>query len=187
MLYACPTMTSEHKRYPVLVGTREIYKGRVISVRVDEIEVPAGIVRREVVEHPGAVVIVPIDAEGRILWITQHRWAAQRELLELPAGTLEQGETPEQTARRELPEETGFAAATWQSLGGFYSAPGFCDEYLYAFSASDLTPEDADGDDDEDIEVVPLSLEESFARIDAGEVEDAKSLAALMLYLRKRG
>src|SRR6266540_592073 len=77
-----------HRRYPVLVGTREIYQGRVINVRVDEIEVPAGIVRREVVEHPGAVVIVPIAAEGRILWITQHRWAAQRELLELPAGTL---------------------------------------------------------------------------------------------------
>ncbi|HLF76837.1 MAG TPA: NUDIX hydrolase [Dehalococcoidia bacterium] len=178
-------MTSE-QRYPILVGTLPIYKGRVINLRVDEIEFPTGIVRREVVEHGGAVVIVPVDAEGRILWIRQHRWAAQRELLELPAGTLEKGETPEATARRELPEETGFAAATWVSLGGFYSAPGFCEEYLYAFAASDLTPEEAQGDDDEDISVEPLTLDETFARIDAGLVEDAKSLAALMLYLRRK-
>ena len=176
-----------HKPFPILVGSREVFRGRVINLRVDEIELERGNVRREIVEHRGAVVIVPVDSENRILWVKQHRWAAQRELLELPAGTLEEGETPEQTARRELPEETGFAASTWQPLGGFYSAPGFCEEYLHAFAASDLTPEDADGDDDEDIEVIPLSLEESFARIDAGAVEDAKSLAALMLYLRKRG
>jgi ADP-ribose pyrophosphatase len=90
------------------------------------------------------------------------------------------------TARRELPEETGFAAATWQSLGGFYSAPGFCEEYLHAFLASDLTPQHADGDDDEDITLEPLTLDETYARIDAGQIEDAKSLAALMLYLRRR-
>jgi ADP-ribose pyrophosphatase len=179
-------MTSHHeKRFPVLVGSREIYDGRVISVRVDEIEVPAGIVRREVVGHPGAVVIVPVDSDGRILWVRQHRWAAQRELLELPAGTLEADETPEQTARRELPEETNFAADTWTQLGGFFSAPGFCEEYLYAYLATSLRPESADGDEDEDIEVVPLSLDESLALVDSGQIEDAKSLAALMLYLRR--
>jgi ADP-ribose pyrophosphatase len=80
----------------------------------------------------------------------------------------------------------GFAAAAWQKLGGFFSAPGFCSEYLHAFLATDLTPETADGDEDEDIEVEPLSLEESLARVDAGDVEDAKSLAALFLYLRKK-
>ncbi len=179
-------MTSEHQA-PTLVSTQQIYKGRVLTLRVDEIQVPVGVVKREVVEHPGAIVILPVDNEGRILWITQHRWAAQRVLLELPAGTLEQGETPEQTAKRELPEETGFAAATFHALGGFYSAPGFCQEYLHAFVATDLTPQYAKGDDDEDINVVPLTLDETYARIDAGEVEDAKSLATLMLYLRKRG
>ena len=180
-------MTSEHHdRYPALVGSREIYKGRVLNLRVDEIELPVGIVRREVVEHPGAIVILPIDNEGRILWITQHRWAAQRVLLELPAGTLEKGETPEQTARRELPEETGFEAMDWESLGGFYSAPGFCQEYLHAFVATNLSPLYAKGDDDEDIEVVPLTLEETYARIDSGQVEDAKSLATLMLYMRRK-
>jgi ADP-ribose pyrophosphatase len=97
---------------------------------------------------------------------------------------MEAGEEAEACARRELAEETGFAAASWQRLGGFFSAPGFSEEYLHAFVATDLSPESADADEDEDIELIPLSPEESFARIDAGGVEDAKSLAALFLYLR---
>jgi ADP-ribose pyrophosphatase len=180
-------MTSHpHRPFPILIGSQEIYEGRVVSLRVDEIEVESGLnVRREVVSHPGAVVMLAVDSEGRILWITQHRWAAQRRLLELPAGTLEAGETPETTARRELMEEVGFSASTWERLGGFYSAPGFCSEYLHAYLATDLTEQHADGDEDEDIEVVPLTLTESLARIDAGEVEDAKSLSAMLLYLRR--
>jgi ADP-ribose pyrophosphatase len=181
-------MTSHpHKSFPILIGSRDIYEGRVISVRVDEIEVKDGLnVRREVVSHPGAVVMLPVDSEGRILWVRQHRWAAQRDLLELPAGTLEAGEAPEETARRELIEEVGYAASTWQRLGGFFTAPGFCTEYIHAFLATGLTEEQADGDEDEDIEVVPLTLEESLARIDTGEVEDAKSLSAVLMYLRRR-
>jgi len=182
-------MTSAHpdKPFPILIGSREIYDGRVVSLRVDEIEVASGLnVRREVVGHPGAIVVLPVDAEGRVLWVKQYRYAAGRELLELPAGTLEKDETPEATARRELAEETGFAAATWRALGGFFSAPGFCTEYLHAYLATDLTPQQAHGDDDEDIEVVPLTLDESFARIEAGGIEDAKSLAVMLLYLRKR-
>ena len=175
-----------HKTHTV-ISSREIYEGRVINLRVDEIEVKPGLnVRREVVSHPGAVVMLPIDAEGRILWVRQYRYAAQRPLLELPAGTLEKGESPEETARRELAEEVGFAAAHWEKLGGFYSAPGFCEEYLHAFVATELTEQQAEGDEDEDIEVVPLTLEESMARILAGEVEDAKSLATLLLYSQRR-
>jgi ADP-ribose pyrophosphatase len=177
--------THPHKPFPILIGSQEIYRGRVVTLRVDTIEVPSGNVRREVVDHPGAVVVVPVDAGGRILWVRQYRYAAGRALLELPAGTLEQGEEPEATARRELPEETGFAASNWQRIGGFYSAPGFCTEYLHAYSATELRPETAQGDEDEDIEVVPLSMEESLALIDKGEIEDAKSIAGLMLYLRK--
>ena len=176
------TFHYEEKPAPRLITSRDVYQGRVIGLRVDQIEVASGIVRRELVTHPGAVVILPIDSEGRILWILQHRWGAQRTLLELPAGTLEKDESPESTARRELPEETGFAAATWQRLGGFFTAPSFLAEYLHAFLATDLTPEQADGDDDEDIDVVPLSWDESMARVAAGQIEDAKSLAALMLY-----
>jgi ADP-ribose pyrophosphatase len=174
-----------HKSFPILIGRRHIYRGRVISLRVDEIEVRSGTnARRDVVDHPGAVVMLAVDREGRILWVRQHRYAAGRDLLELPAGTLEVDEEPESCARRELAEETGFAADTWQRLGGFYSAPGFCTEYLHAFAATDLREEYADGDEDEDIEVVPLTLDESLARLDAGEIEDAKSISTLLLYLR---
>ena len=182
-------MTSSHpdRPFPNLISTQAIYQGRVIELRVDEIEVRSGLnVRREVVEHPGAVVIVPIDGDGRLYWVRQHRWAAGRELLELPAGTLEPGEEPEATARRELIEEAVQAAATWQLLGRFFTAPGFCTEYMHAYLATDLTPESAAGDEDEEIEVVPLTLEESLSHLDTGAVEDAKSIAALLLYLRKR-
>jgi ADP-ribose pyrophosphatase len=133
------------------------------------------------------VVILAVDEEDRILWIRQNRWAAAREMLELPAGTLEAGEDIETCARRELIEETGFAAAKWDKLGGFFSAPGFCDEYLHAFAASGLTPDHADGDEDEDITLAPLTLDETLKLVGSGAVEDAKSLATLMLYLRKRG
>ena len=181
-------MSHPHKDFPILINRRTVHLGRVIEVQVDDVEVRDGLnVRRDVVRHPGAVVMLAVDAEERILWIRQHRWAAGRELLELPAGTLEHDEAPEACARRELAEETGFAAATWQALGGFYSAPGFCDEYLYAYAATGLTPEQAAGDEDEDITLVPLTLDETMARLEAGEIEDAKSLATLMLYLRKRG
>jgi ADP-ribose pyrophosphatase len=181
-------MSHPHKDFPILINRRTVHLGRVIEVQVDDVEVRDGLnVRRDVVRHPGAVVMLAVDADERILWIRQHRWAAGRELLELPAGTLEHDEAPEACARRELAEETGFAAATWQALGGFYSAPGFCDEYLYAYAATGLTPEQAAGDEDEDITLVPLTLDETMARLEAGEIEDAKSLATLMLYLRKRG
>src|SRR4029077_20948426 len=96
-----------HKPYPILIGSQEIFRGRVISVRVDELEVENGRdIRREVVEHPGAVVIVPVDAGGRIHWVRQYRYAAARLLLELPAGTLEAGEEPLACAQREVQEET---------------------------------------------------------------------------------
>jgi ADP-ribose pyrophosphatase len=181
-------MSHPHRDFPILINRRTVHLGRVIEVQVDDVEVRDGLnVRRDVVRHPGAVVMLAIDSEERILWVRQHRWAAGRDLLELPAGTLEDGEEPEACARRELVEETGFAAAEWQALGGFYSAPGFCDEYLHAYMASGLTPEHAEGDEDEDITVEPLTLDETMARAEAGEIEDAKSLATLMLYLRKRG
>ena len=175
------------RRYPVLIGSQDVYQGRVVKLRVDTIEVADGLnVRREVVEHPGAVVIVPVDGEGRVLWIRQYRYAVDKELLELPAGTLEPGEGPEACARREVAEETGFAAATLEPLGRFYTAPGFCTEFMHALAAAGLSPApDARADDDEEIEVEPLAIEESLARIDSGDVSDAKSIAAFFLYLRR--
>ncbi len=172
---------------PTVLSSREIYQGRVIKLRVDELEAYSGLrMQREIIEHPGAVVIVSMDSDGLIHWVRQYRHATGQTLLELPAGTLEPGEDPEPCARRELAEETGFAASEWQPLGGFFTAPGFCSEYIHAFAATDLSREEAAGDEDEDIEVVPLSLEDSLRAVDNGQVIDAKSIAALHLYLRKR-
>ena len=172
---------------PTVVGSQQIYEGRVIKLRVDDLETTAGLrMRRDIIEHPGAVVIVSVDSEGLIHWVRQYRHATGQSLLELPAGTLEPGESPEPCARRELAEETGFSASKWRPLGGFFTAPGFCSEYIHAFGASDLSPDSAEGDEDEDIELVPLSLDDSLRAIDDGTVVDAKSIAALHLYLRKR-
>lgn len=183
-------MTGEaahHRRFPILIGSQDVYEGRVIKLRVDTIEVQDGVnVRREVVEHPGAVVIVAIDAEGRILFVRQYRHATGKDLLELPAGTLEAGEEPEACARRELVEETGHSASQWRRIGSFFTAPGFCTEYMHAFAATDLTPATADADEDEDITLEPLTLDEALDRIDGGGIEDAKTIAALVLFGRGR-
>ncbi len=182
------TAAGQRPRYPRVAASQPIYSGRVVKLRLDDVEMePGTTVRRELIEHPGAVVIVAEDGQGRLLWVRQYRYAADRALLELPAGTLEPPEPPEACARRELVEETGFSGTEWRLLGNFYTAPGFCTEYMHVFAARDLTPAEADGDEDEAIEVVPLTLEESLRQIDSGEIEDAKSIAALHLYLRKSG
>jgi ADP-ribose pyrophosphatase len=158
----------------------------VINLRVDTIEVSDGTnVRREVIEHPGAVVLVPVDADGRILWIRQYRYAVDRELLELPAGTLERGEDPDSCARRELAEETGFEPGRIEKLGEFFTAPGFCTEFMHAYAATSLRQaSEQHADEDEEIEVEPLTVDETLSRIQAGDVVDAKSLAAFFLYQR---
>ena len=122
------------------LSSRELYAGRLLQLHEDRVEMPDGsTAERVVVEHPGAVVIVPLDGHGNVLLVRQPRYAANRkELLELPAGTREPNEEPEATARRELREETGFDTRDLIPLGGFYSAPGFCSEYLHLFVARDL-------------------------------------------------
>lgn len=170
------------------LATRRLYDGAVVKLRVDRVRMASGHeVAREVVEHSGAVTIVALNAEGRVLLVSQHRYPTGRALLELPAGTLEPGEDPQVCALRELEEETGFRAGRIERLGGFFVAPGYCTEYIQAYVATDLEPGTPGGDDDEDIEVRPLPLEEVLRLADSGELEDAKSLATLLLYLRRRG
>ena len=172
---------------PHPTASRSIYNGRIVNLRVDDVELsPGHTVRREVVEHPGSVVVVAEDGRGRILWERQYRYAINKTLYELPAGTLDRDEAPDACASRELEEETGYRPATLLSLGGFYAAPGFCTEYLHAFLARDLARARVNLDEDEEIEVVPLTVEETLQKIDAGEIEDAKSLAAFYLYLRRQ-
>ena len=164
------------------LSSRELYVGRLLQLHEDRVEMPDGsTAERVVVEHPGAVVIVPLDGHGNVLLVRQPRYAANRkELLELPAGTREPNEEPEATARRELREETGFDTRDLIPLGGFYSAPGFLSEYLHLFAARDLFASKAEPDEDEFLSLQPTSLDNVSNLIRSGEIEDAKSIAGLL-------
>ena len=167
------------------LSSRRLYEGAVVRLRVDRVRMRSGHEAvREVVEHNGAVAIVAVDREGRVLLVRQHRYPTGRSLLELPAGTLERDEEPEACAARELEEETGFRAGRLQRLGGFFVSPGYSTEHIQVYLATDLEAGSAGGDDDEDIEALALPLAEVLRLVEAGELEDAKSLAALLLYLR---
>ena len=169
-----------------VLSTRYLYRGRVFNLREDEVEGPHGHpMARAVVEHPGAIVLVPVDAHGNVILVRQPRHAVGETLLELPVGTREPNETPEETARRELREETGYEAAELVPLGGFYSAPGFCNEYLHLCLARGLHLVGAAPEEDEEIAVVPIPLESVPDLVRRGEVRDAKSIAGLLraLYL----
>ena len=165
------------------------YEGRVVrKLRVDKIRLRNGATsQREVVEHGGAVSVVPIDPQGRVLLVRQDRHATGRPLREIPAGGLEAGEAPEETAQRELQEETGYRAASITRLGGFFLAPGYSSEYLHVYLAESLSEDRLDGDEDEEIEVEALDLEAALALVDLGKIEDAKSVAGLLLYARHLG
>jgi ADP-ribose pyrophosphatase len=159
--------------------TRTVYEGRLLDVTVET----WGEHEREIVEHP-AVAIVAVDAEDRITLVRQLREPARARLLELPAGTREEGETPLETARRELAEETGLTGGRWTEAAGFWTTPGFCREYMTLFLAEGVEAGEARPDDDEDVELVRWPVGEVASRL--GEIEDAKTLAGLLLYLEYR-
>jgi ADP-ribose pyrophosphatase len=160
-------------------SARTVYDGNLIDVTVER----WGDHEREVVEHPGAVAIVAIDREGMLTLVRQRREAVRTELLELPAGTLEEGEAPLVGARRELEEETGLTGGTWREVTAFYTTPGFCREQMHLFFAEDLERGEASPESDEELEVVQWATGEIAAKVD--EVEDAKTLAGLLLYLHR--
>lgn len=165
---------------PEVVDSRRIYEGRVISLRVDELALSRErSAQREVVDHPGAVVIIAVDEAQQVFLVRQYRHAIRRELLELPAGTLEPGEMPLQTAKRELREEVGLVAERWVGLGSFFSSPGFLNECLHVFLAEGLTQHEPDPDYDEDLSVVRVPLEQLESH--RCDIHDAKTLAALHL------
>ena len=165
-----------------LLKSEIIYPGRAFNIRRDTLRLPDGHETRfDIVEHIGSVIILPLDANGHLLFIRQYRHAVGLDLLELPAGTLNEGEAPEACARREVREETGMAAGKLEVLGGFYLAPGYSTEYMYVYLATDLfyDPLEADADEFLSIESVPLA--EAQAMCERGEIQDAKSLAAFLL------
>ena len=170
------------------VESRRPFVGRLLRLRVDEVELDDGRrTTREVVEHPGAVAMLPWDGEHLAL-VRQWRHAAGRALLEVPAGTVDPGEEPATTAARELAEETELHADSWERGPAFFTAPGFCTEYLTVYLATDLRPgDDSAHPDDEDLEVVRLSLTEALDAIDSGQIEDAKSIVAILWLARRLG
>jgi ADP-ribose pyrophosphatase len=160
--------------------SRTVYAGRLVDVTVER----WGGHEREIVEHPGAVAIVAVDSDEQIWLVRQLREPARRLLVELPAGTREAGEEPIETARRELAEECGLRGGTWRELGSFWTTPGFCREHMTVFVAENVEPGDADPDDDEAVEVVRWPVAEVAARLTG--IEDAKTLAGLLLFLNER-
>ena len=169
-----------------LIRQDEIYRGRVFTVRRDVVEVDGKERTWDVVAHPGAVVVLPVDGDDLLL-VRQYRHPAGETLLELVAGTCEPGEDPADTAQRELQEEAGFRAGRMAKLAEFFSAPGFCSEKLHLFVAEELTPARLPMDEDEEIELVRLSLDEAVRMALGGELRDAKTLAGVLLYARRRG
>ena len=168
--------------------SRYIFQGKVVSLRVDTVQLPnGGLSAREIVEHSDAVAVVPVDSYGNVILVRQYRKAVEETLLEVPAGGIDVGETPEAAARRELLEETGFTAKAVESLGGFYTTPGFCTELMHSFLATGLTPGEAQPEFDESIEVVSVPLGEIRTMLREGEFHDAKSIASLLLVLDRLG
>jgi ADP-ribose diphosphatase len=165
-----------------VIDSQHVYRGRAIRVRVDSVVKPNGKkTTRELVEHVDCVVVLPIDSEGSILLVRQFRHAVERELLELPAGSIDRGETPEQAATRELREETGYKPGKLEKLGGFYAAPGYCTEYLHFFRAGQLEESPLTAEDTDEIEVVPVSPADVPGLIASGRIRDAKTIAGFRL------
>jgi ADP-ribose pyrophosphatase len=162
-------------------ASRIVYDGRLIDVTVER----WGEHEREIVEHPGAVAIVAVDAQDNVVLVRQLREPARKELLELPAGTLDRDEEPLASARRELAEETGLSGGDWRHAASFWTTPGFCREVMHVFVAERVEEGEQSLEADESIELVRIPVAKLAAHI--GEFEDAKTLAGLLLYLRGRG
>jgi ADP-ribose pyrophosphatase len=161
------------------ISSRVVHKGHILKLTLDEVKLPNGNTsQREVVHHPGGVVIIPRTHDGKFVLVEQFRYAIGQDLLEFPAGRLNHGETdPMRAAARELAEETGYSAEKLESLGRVFSAPGFCNERLFIYMATGLLPGIPHPDEDEFVRIVHLTKEELKHKVEIGEIHDAKTLA----------
>lgn len=167
-----------------ILSSQYVFKGRLVALRVDAIELPSGKhSTREVVEHGDSVAIVAVDGQGQVLLVRQFREAVGKTLLEVPAGGLKPNENPVECVRRELQEEAGFRPGKVERLGGFYASPGFCTEFLHLFLATELEPGRLYDEDTESIEVVRVPLSQVRQLIAGGSIVDAKSIAGLLMAL----
>jgi ADP-ribose pyrophosphatase len=169
------------------LSRRKVFEGRAVKLRIDTVKLPSGRkTTREIVEHEDCVAIVALDAADNILLVKQFRKPVEKELMEIPAGGIDPGESPEDAVRREMREETGFLPRKVKKLGGFYSTPGFCTEYLYLYLASDLVSKPLQAEDSESIRLVRVPLTEIPGLISTGTICDAKSIAGLLVFLEYR-
>lgn len=167
--------------------TKTIHQGKILHITQETLQTKEGKTTcYDKVHHPGAVAILPEYRPGQFLFIRQWRRAAGKILLEIPAGIIEEGEMPVECAQRELREEIGRRSHTLTFLGGIYTAPGFCDEYIHLFLAKDLESDPLWADDTDHIDIIPLSLEEALQQIHTQELIDAKTLSALLFYLARK-
>lgn len=172
---------------PQILKSVEIFRGRVFDVTLDTIKEGNKTYQREVVHHPGSAVIIPVFDDGTIALVRQYRHPAVRYLLEAPAGTLEPGEAPEEGAARELEEELGFVAARLEKLTEFFVSPGFCEEKMWVYLATEMTKTEQRLEDDEIVEIVRMPFSLALSMISSGEIDDAKTIIGVMLAAPKIG
>jgi ADP-ribose pyrophosphatase len=166
---------------PEFIDSKKVFSGRVFDVTVDTVREADRTYIREVVHHPGSAVILPAFDDDTVGFVRQYRHPAVKYLLELPAGTLNDGERPEVGAARELEEELGMVAGRLEKLAEFFVSPGFCEEKMWIYLATDLVPTAQKLEDDELIEIVRLPIERALQMISDGEIEDAKTIIGLLL------
>jgi ADP-ribose pyrophosphatase len=174
-------MASSQKPVPQLLESIEIFQGRIFDVTVDTVREGDQTYSREVVHHPGSAVIVPVFEDGSVALVRQYRHPAVRYLLEAPAGTLNRGERPEEGAARELEEELGLVAGKLVKLSEFFVSPGFCEEKMWVYLATEMIETRQQLEEDEILDVVRLPFAQALEMITEGEIEDAKTIIGLML------
>jgi ADP-ribose pyrophosphatase len=165
-----------------VLNRKTIYEGRIFNIEILETRLPNGKhAQYDIVSHSGAVALVPVDQDGNIWFVRQYRVATGKDLIEIPAGILEPGEDPFDAAEREIREEIGQAPKAIEKLGEIFLTPGYSNEFIHIFLASDLSPEQLEQDDDEFIEVVAIPIDKAFDMARNGEIVDGKTLAALLM------
>ncbi|WP_042223525.1 NUDIX hydrolase [Oceanobacillus manasiensis] len=171
------------------IETTSIYEGKVVDLRVDEVSLPNGkTAKRELIKHPGAVAVIPITKDQKIVFVEQYRKPLEKSLVEIPAGKVEVGEAPELTARRELEEETGYTTKDLSFVTSFYTSPGFADELMHIYITDEIEKLEnpVGSDEDEFVEVLELTLDEAKEFVEQERIHDAKTNYAI-LYLHALG
>jgi ADP-ribose pyrophosphatase len=174
-------MTMSNKELPKILNSQKVFDGRVFQVTVDTVSEGDLTYQRDVVHHPGSAVIVPVHDDGTVSLVRQYRHPAVRYLLEVPAGTLSDGERPEAGAARELEEELGLIAERLEKLSEFFVSPGFLEEKMWVYLATGLSEGKAQPDEDEVLDVVRLPFGDALEMITSGEIQDAKTIIGLIL------